>query len=136
MVGIHIDHRRNRSSAWWLVYRAWVVEMGLLHQYPHRAGRPDFSLAEGTRKQDQRYSVASRLAGWFVGRTRPWRNNLCSDSVGVHRSRVWCFGPDWAGVLGNPIAIAYDPAPGLSLTQLHRSQSPDAVFIFGVGRRS
>src|SRR5262249_54299543 len=116
LVGIHIDHRGNRSCARWLVYRACVVEMGVLHQYPFRAGRPDFSLAEGTRKQDRRYWVAPRLGGRDVGRIRLRWNRLCSDSISVHRRRTWWSCPDWAGILGNPLAIAYGPAPDLSFT--------------------
>ena len=136
VVRLHVDHRRDRSRAGWMVHRARFVAMGVFHQSSDRAVRPVAGAVESPGEQGRRARPAVRLAGRPAGRARFRRHRLCSDRIGAGRGRSWRGRADRAVVLGSAFAVADGSAAPVPLPQFQRSQPAHPFSLLRVERRA
>ena len=130
MVRLHFHHCRHRSRPRWMVYGAWFVALGILHQSSNRFVRHAAGHLESSREQGRPTDRAIRLAGRRAGRGRFRRRRLWTDRIVRACSSDWRHHPDRTVLLGSACRRADGPAPPVPLGEFQRSQSAHPLSVF------
>src|SRR5262245_57255705 len=100
-----------------MVYTAWFLEVGVLHQCALRARGPVTDGLESPRELWRRSTPSIRLGRGPVGGTRIRWNRLCPHQFEASDRPRGCNLPDRAFVLGDALIVADAPSQSVPLPQ-------------------